>query len=112
MGHVVGSNTETVTLPYGFKYINIGAPISDELTSDELAAAGRLRADNTQDEFTINPSNKWIRITGTDSEENGELITIGHEIHEINEDSNGISDFNGGTYEELPSGTDSINIPD
>lgn len=112
MGHVVGSNTETVTLPYGFKYINIGAPISDELTSDELAAAGRLRADNTQDEFTINPSNKWIRIAGTDSEENGELITIGHEIHEINEDSNGISDFNGGTYEELPSGTDSINIPD
>ena len=112
MGHVVGKNIETVTLPYGFKFINIGAPISDELTSDELAAAGRLRADNTQDEFTINPSNKWIRITGTDTQANGELITIGHEIHTIDESSNGITDFNGGTYQELPSGTDSINIPD
>lgn len=42
----------------------------------------------------------------------GELITIGHEIHEINESSHGIKDFNGRTYEKLPSGTDSINIPD
>ena len=122
MGHVIGKNTETVTLPYGFKFINIGQPISDEPinvanpeagdTIDELAATGRLRADNTQDEFTINPSNKWIRVKGTDTEINGELITIGHEIHEINEDPNGITDLNGVNVETLPTGTDVINIPD
>ena len=122
MGHIIGKNTETVTLPYGFKFIKIGQPISNEPidaanpaagdTVDELAAAGRLRADNTQDEFTINPSNKWIRIKGTDTEINGELITIGHEIHEINEDPNGITDLNGANVETLPTGTDVINIPD
>lgn len=79
-GHVVGKNTETVTLPYGFKFIDIGEPISDNLTTDTLAAQASLRADTTQDKFTINPGNKWVRLAGSDTS-SGETITIAHEIH-------------------------------
>ena len=93
-GHVVGKNTETVTLPYGFKFIDIGSPISDSLTTDKLAASGHIRADNTQDKFTINPANKWIRMTGTD-DENGETITIAHEIHSFDKSNLAAVNLNG-----------------
>lgn len=92
-GHVVGKNTETVTLPYGFKFIDIGKPISDSLTTDTLAAQASLRADTTQDKFTINPGNKWIRLTGSDTS-NGETITIAHEIHSFDKSDLAAVDLN------------------
>lgn len=83
-GHVVGKNIETVTLPYGFKTITIGKAVSTTANGAGLSAIANLVADNTQDTITINPSNKWIRLSGTTDANQKETITIGHQVNTIN----------------------------
>ena len=102
MGHIVGKNTETVTLPYSFKHINTkgvdnvnNADIYTTITTVDngantstLAGTGNtaLQADKTQDSLTINPANKWIQTkispAGTGKNDTDALV-IAHEIHAI-----------------------------
>ena len=86
-GHIVAAATHTVKLPENYTTIQIGDPINDSLTSDTLAAAATVTADTLTESLTINPSNKWIRLKGENTE-GVDTITIGHEIHTIATSSN------------------------
>lgn len=88
-GHVVGHNTETVTLPYGFKSI---ASINNTSENDIVTVFQNavITAENTQDLFTIQSANKWLRF-GSNAET--DVLTIAHETHTVspsyaNEDQN------------------------
>ena len=95
MGHVVGKNTETVTLPYGYKTFtttgsSTNATTDLDATQDTVSADGvtvtpgvaitnsSTTADNTQDTLAFNPHNKWIQVKVTDDN-----ITVAHEVHGI-----------------------------
>ena len=78
MGHVVAKNIETVTLPYGFKTVSIGAESS--AVANLAHAAADLVAENTQDTLTINPGNKWMKLAGT---ANNDSFSIGHLVQTI-----------------------------
>ena len=104
-GHVVGKNIETITLPYGYKYFKTdglspkdaeGKDIVDDLYStvnytstEDTKTIGDIAnnsvAHNTQDILTINPHNKWIQTKLVDTENDGDVLTIAHEIHSIDE---------------------------
>lgn len=82
-GHVVGKNTETVTLPYGFKTIKTNgrdSEVSENATGTPTTAD--VVADNTQDVLTINSGNKWIRI---DTDANNDTVTIRHDVHDTSD---------------------------
>lgn len=100
MGHVVAKNIETVTLPYGFKTISIGAG-SNAVTNLAHAAAD-LVAENTQDTLTINPGNKWMKLAGT---ANNDSFSIGHLVQTIDTADSTATNLNNNS-------TDIINIPD
>lgn len=97
MGHVVGKNTETVTLPYGYKFFNIGAQSSS--VGNGASVAGTMAADNTQDTLSINSSNKWIRLSATEKvdADGHDTLTIGHEVHTINTANKTATDLNNNT---------------
>lgn len=100
MGHVVGKNIETVTLPYGFKKITTNGEQATE-TTDITPAAGTSIADNTQDEFSINVGNKWLHASMNNTTN---TLTLAHEVNTI-ESSNK-------TNTDLNDGTDTITIQD
>lgn len=81
MGHVVGKNTETVTLPYGFKTITTNGRSTDNDATygnkTALAAQAILVADNTQDTLAINSGDSWIKLV-TDAA--NDKITISHDV--------------------------------
>lgn len=79
MGHVVGKNTNTVTLPYGFKTIKVTND-ADTVTdaASTILESGQV-ADNTQDTLTFAASNKWIKFDNNTED----TIKIGHEVHSI-----------------------------
>ena len=89
MGHVVGNNTHKVTLPYGFKFIKTNGNVDSiaQLTTAE----GVSVAESTQDEFTFNTGNKWIR-TAMDAE--NDTLTIAHETHSLTVESKDDTDLN------------------
>lgn len=93
-GHVVGKNTETVTLPFGFKSITIGN--ESDKTIGVAAVAGSVVADNTQDTLTINPGNKWIHIGASDANDENTVI-ISHEVNSIITTKNNDTNLNNGT---------------
>ena len=99
MGHVVGKNVETVTLPYAYKtFTTTGSStnITTDLDSvqDIVSSNGAIvtpgvaitnsstTADNTQDSLALNPHNKWIQVKVTDDN-----IAVAHEVHGIQTDS-------------------------
>ena len=83
MGHVVGKNTETVTLPYGFKTIASGA---DSTAVTELTTShSNIVAESTQDTFTINTGNKWIRTATTPG---SDTMTFAHTLSPISTQAN------------------------
>ena len=104
-GHVVGKNIEIVTLPYGYKHFKTdglspkdeeGKDIVGDLYStvnytstEDTKTIGNIAnssvAHNTQDTLTINPHNKWIQTKIEDTEDDGDILTIAHEIHSIDE---------------------------
>lgn len=55
-GHIIGKNTETVTLPFDYKRVAVGSASTN--VGDGPSASAYLVAENTQDTLTINPSNK------------------------------------------------------
>lgn len=78
-GHVVGKNTETVTLPFGFKTIKTnGRSTAETENATGTPTTTNIVADKTQDDLTINSGNKWIRI---DSNASADSLTISHDIH-------------------------------
>lgn len=100
MGHIVGRNTETVTLPYGYKHINTVGQSTESstdlfttnYTNTDTSAANETKkpvadssshnsANNTQDILTINPGNKWIQLKVDDTNNS---LTIAHEVHTVN----------------------------
>lgn len=91
-GHIVAAETHTVELPESYTTIQIGNPINDDLTSDTLAAAATVTADTLTESLIINPSNKWIRLKGENTE-GVDTITIGHEIHTIDTSSSNTTDL-------------------
>lgn len=95
MGHVVGKNVETVTLPYGYKTFtttgsNTNATTDLDSVQDTVSANGATvtpgtaitnsstTADNTQDSLALNPHNKWIQVKIVDDN-----IAVAHEVHGI-----------------------------
>lgn len=79
MGHVVGKNTETVTLPYSFKIITTngrGTDVVENATGTPENA--NVVAENTQDTLAINSGNRWIRI---DTNASDNSLMIRHDIH-------------------------------
>lgn len=77
-GHVVGKNTETVTLPYGFKTIEVNN--SDAVTAAAVSTNGEAQtADNTQDTIQFNASNKWIKLEAKDED----IIKFGHLLKDV-----------------------------
>ena len=95
MGHVVGKNTETVTLPYSYKTFTTTGSSTNATTDldavqDTVSADGvtvtpgvaitnsSTTADNTQDTLAFNPHNKWIQVKVTEDN-----ITVAHEVHGI-----------------------------
>lgn len=81
MGHVVGKNTETVTLPYGFKTITTNGRNTDTNATygntTSLSAQANLVADNTQDTLAIDSGDSWIKLV-TDA--SNDKITISHDV--------------------------------
>lgn len=65
-GHIVNKNKFTYVLPYGIKTIQ----------SDE----GSFTADNTQDSFSINTKDDWIK---TEIAENSDVLLISHTYNPI-----------------------------
>lgn len=100
MGHTVGKNIETVTLPYSFKKITTNGEVNS-ITTDMTPIAGTSVADNTQDEFFINVGNKWLH---TSIDANNDTLTLAHEVNPINIEEK--------TSTNLNDGTDSITIQD
>lgn len=93
MGHVVGKNIETVTLPYSFKKITTNGEDNTTIT-DMTPAAGTSIADNTQDEFTINMGNKWLHAA---MDANVDTLTLAHEVNAITTTDKTTTDLNNGT---------------
>ena len=90
-GHVVGENTETVTLPYGFKTVKITEQSTKTTNPDTNTA--EVIADSTQDTLRFSSSNKWIRMSGENKDDLGyDVFNIGHEVHEINEKKSDLGD--------------------
>ena len=78
-GHIVGKNTETVTLPYGFKTIATnGRGTSTAENASSTPSKSNIVAENTQDTLNINSGNKWIRM---DTNATNDTLTIAHDIH-------------------------------
>ena len=106
-GHVVGKNTETVTLPYGYKYLETNGRVDEEETDlytnpikdnkDNIigyqtdkknvkSTEKTAKAESTQDKIIINPKNKWIQTQITNNA-NSDTISIAHEVHNIDKDA-------------------------
>ena len=79
-GHIIENHPHTYTLPYGFKKVKVvnsaGASNTEGLST---TATTTVIADNTQDQFSIETGNRWIRMRAVDGADN--KITIQHEIH-------------------------------
>ena len=80
MGHVVGVEKETLTLPYGYKYIQTNGRGNDTNPNTGTSTLNTIAADSTQDTLFINSGNQWIR---TDAVANTDTLTISHDIHEF-----------------------------
>lgn len=94
MGHVVGRNTETVTLPYGYKTIKVTNTGDDAIlnAAQAINLDGQI-ADNTQDELTLSASNRWIKLDNSSED----TIKFGHQVNPIEEKDKDLTDLNDGT---------------
>lgn len=125
-GHVVGKNTETVTLPFGYKYLNTSGRVDEEqrdlYTNIKTDPEGNIigyedekkivedteknaQAENTQDQIIINPKNKWIQTQITTPDNGSDTITIAHEVHSVdNKAITNETNLNKLTDEEIKAG--------
>lgn len=125
-GHVVGKNTETVMLPFGYKYLKTNGRVDEEqrdlYTNIKTDPEGNIigyedekkivedteknaQAENTQDQIIINPKNKWIQTQITNPNNGSDTITIAHEVHPIDKQPiNDETNLNKLTDEEIKAG--------
>lgn len=77
MGHIVGNNIETITLPYGYKVVKVNNTEDTIVTSPDILINndGQI-ADNTQDTLTFNASNRWIKFDNNTED----TIKVGHKL--------------------------------
>ena len=101
-GHVVGGGYETVTLPYGYKYIETNNSSLKNAAPASVNGTTQT-ADSTQDTIKFNASNKWIKLDSSEED----IIKFGHIVEDIEIEDNNDTDLND---EETRS--DKINIPD
>ena len=76
-GHIINRNTQTVTLPYGFKTIStngVGNSINNMIEN-----ADKIIAKNIKDILNINSDNKWLKIK---VDNNSNEIRFAHELHQ------------------------------
>lgn len=102
MGHIVGNNTETVTLPYGFKIITTNGRNSNNNTTT-LVAQNDIIAENTQDTLGINSGNEWIKI---ETNPTSDTITISHDVKNTTTSTSSLNlttEIPGTTTFEIPS---------
>ena len=79
-GHVIGKNIETITLPYGYKKIEVKNSTSKDNAPDTVTDTPT--ADNTQDTLKLEASNKWIKLSTIDlATEN--KVTFGHKYSDF-----------------------------
>ena len=90
MGHVIGNNIETVTLPYGFKTVTVSAASNGE--TDLTYVTGNVVAENTQDTISIIPANKWVKLA---ADATNDTITVGHVVNNIDITNATATDING-----------------
>ena len=77
MGHIVGNNIETITLPYGYKIIKVNNTEDTIVTSPDILINNNGQiADNTQDTLTFNASNRWIKFDNNTED----TIKVGHKL--------------------------------
>lgn len=88
MGHIVGNNIETVTLPYSYKVIKVNNTDDNVVDTPpvETNENGQI-ADNTQDTLIFNASNRWIKLDNATED----IVKVGHKL----------SDFESGTANTL-----------
>lgn len=99
-GHVVGRNTESLTLPYGLKSISVASSTGVSAVSNTVQT---LVATKTQDVFNLKTGNKWINIAGNNI---NKTITLGHSLSDLQKGEHS----NDNTKLSLSFG-DSFNIP-
>ena len=110
MGHVVGKNTETVILPYGYKTFTTNGVVSiddkDLYSTINLNENGAntttvsdpeqtlSMADNTQDTIAVEPFNKWIQTKILEDVDKGDIISVAHAIHSVDTTKKAETDIN------------------
>lgn len=77
-GHLIQNKARTYTMPFNFKFVTSGGENSSTLNPTINNTI--IKADNTQDNLTITPSNKWVRMSADDS---NNILSIGHEVNPI-----------------------------
>ena len=79
-GHITAASTKTIVVPENYKKISVGA-VSSAATNAADGLAGSVIADKLEDELTLYPGNKWIRIAANRAGSNtsaDDAITFGH----------------------------------
>lgn len=102
-GHIVGNHTETVILPYGFKYVQPN-DYNNKVVDDAVSNTEKIEADNTQDNLLVGNSNKWIKISANSDTD---TLSIGHEVHDF--ESGEANTFYGLTQDETVASLDEKN---
>jgi hypothetical protein len=73
MGHIVGEQNTTLTLPYGFKTIKVANSSAVTAPSTTIKTSGQI-ADNTQDTLTFEATNRWVKFDNNSED----IIKVGH----------------------------------
>ena len=75
MGHIVGEQNTTLTLPFGFKTIKVSNTADTVIAapSTTVNADGQI-ADNTQDTLTFAATNRWVKFDNNTED----TIKVGH----------------------------------
>lgn len=95
MGHVVGKNTETVTLPYGFKNVEAGnrTGVVSNIDISTMGDAKTVAADSTYSTLYLTGGNKWVRVLKDPAY--NKVMAIGHYVGAIDaSDNENIIDLN------------------
>ena len=77
MGHIVGKNTQTVTLPFGFKFIQPNTDGSGNV-KDATSNIDIIKANTCHDTLEVRNSNKWLKVS---ADADHKVLYIGHEVN-------------------------------
>ena len=77
MGHIVGKNTQTVTLPFGFKFIQPNTDASGNV-KDATSNIDIIKANTCHDTLQVRNSNKWLKVS---ADADHKILYIGHEVN-------------------------------